>query len=308
MTDKIENILLDTLQVQTGKTHEELQELLYEKLEGSEELTLKENAKDLILELDALRIDTVKTNVQSDWEKKLEKVKRDQVGKGKKEGLAELEQALIDEFEIDAKDKKGIDLIKEIIKANTKTTLTADEIKKHPNYLELENKIKTDYVPKSEFEEVKSTHEKYIGNLERDKRLKVLRDSALITLRAMKLRMAEDANIRANQEEAFLKVHVDNLNVDTSTDNLILLNEDGTRQEDKHGNAIYLTKYIEKVAPTQFEMLVQDAGGGSGNKNQNGTGSSFKKPETIEEYNKQRSLLTGQELIDYFEKYNTLFA
>ena len=304
----IEKLMLETLQAQTGKTTEELQTLLYEKLEGSEDLTLKNNAKDLILELDVNRINTIKTGKDSEFEKKIEKIKNDQKGLGKKEGLQELESALLSEFEIEAKDKKGIDLVREIIKATTKSTLTADEIKRHPAYLELESKLKTEYVPKSEFDEVKSTHEQYISNQEKGKRIKKLRESALITLRGMKLKMAEDANIKANQEELFLKGFIDNLNVDIATDELILLNEDNTRKEDKHGIAIPLTKYVEQIAPTQFELLVQDPGGGSGNRNDGGgSNGTFKKPESEAEYNNVRRTLSGKDLIDYSDKYAKLF-
>ena len=304
----IEKILIETLQAQLGKTNEELQALLYEKLdEKSETLTLKTNVQDLILELDALRVDSIKTNVATEWEKKVDKIKKDQLGKGKKEGLQELETLLVEQFEIDAKDLKGIELIKEIIKANTKSTLTADEIKRHPSFLELEGRIKTDYVLKSEFDTVKTEHEKYVYDLERNKRIKKQRDSALITLRGMKLKMAEDANIKANQEELFLKAFIDNLNIDEKTEDLILLKEDGTRMEDKHGIAIPLSKYVEQVAPTQFEMLVQGSGGGAGNRNEGGEGSSFKKPETEAEFLRACEGLKGQELIDYHEKYTSLF-
>lgn len=308
MNTEIEKILIETLQTQTGKTTEELQTLLYEKLDGSETLTLKPNAKEIILELDINRIETIKKSKDSEWEKKVDKIKTDQKGLGKKEGLQELEAALMDEYQIDAKDKKGIELIKEIIKATTKTTLTADEIKRHPAYLELESRIKTDYVPKKDYEEVKSTHEKYISDQERTKRVQKLRESALVKLRDMKLRMATDPNIRANQEDLFLRGFIDNLNVDTSTEEMILLNDDGTRKEDKHGIAIPLVKYVEQVAPTQFELLVQEPGGLSGNKNEDVPGSSYKKPETLDEFNSTRAKLKGEELIAYSEKYSKLFG
>ena len=304
------DILLETLHVQTGKTVEELQELLYEKLdEQSEELTLKSNAKDLILELDAQRVEVLKQNTNKEWESKVEKIKRDQEGKGKKDALKELENALITEFEVDAKDKKGLDLIKAIIATQTKSSMTVDDVKKHPAYLELETRISKEFVPKSDYEEIKSTHEKYISDQERHKRLSIVRNKALEVFRNTKPRLSEDANIRANQEEMFLRVYVDDLNVDTSNDNMILLNGDGNRLEDKHGNAVNLAKHIEEITRKNFDILVQQPGGGAGNKNESGNGKvdALKKPETEDEYNRTRSTLSGKELIDYSDKYGQLF-
>lgn len=308
MSDIFENVLIDVLKTQTGKSHEELQELLYEKPDGSDEFALKTNAKDLILELDANRVETIRTNKDKEWEQKAEKIKKDQSGKGKKEALEELEKSLIDEFKIDAKDKKGVDLVREIIKANTKITLSADEIKKHPAFLELESKINTDYVPKAELDELKRLHESEKQAIERDKTVKKLRELALGTMREMKLKMPENVSIRERQEDAFLKLYVDNLKVDFASENPILLNDDGTRREDKHGNAIPLSNYIISLVPTMFEVLVQDPNGGPGNKTpQGGSSGSLKEPETLDEFNETRAKLHGKELIDYFDKWQSKF-
>lgn len=304
-------VLLDALSKTHGKTKEELQGLLYEKLEGSEELTLKKDSVDIIANLDAERVTSLKTNLNTEWETKLEKVKTDQFGMGKKEGLKALEKSLVDEFEIEAGDKKGMDLIKSIIAARTKTTLSADDIKKLPAYIELESRIENDFVPKSKYDEEVKKYNDYISNAERSKKLKIAREAALKVFRDCKPKLSEDANKRASQEDMFSKVWIDGLNLDTTNPNdIFLLNDDNTRKEDSHGNRITLESYVKTITPANYDILVQGAGGGSGNNNgsNSGGGSATKVPETVEEFNDIRATLTGKDLFDFHNKYCEKFG
>jgi hypothetical protein len=303
------NDILEYLSKIHGKSKEELTEYLYEK-DDKDELKLKDNSLELLSELDANRVATIKSNVETELTTKFEKIKKDQAGRLKKETLAELEGALMEDFSIESTDKKGIELVKDIIAKNSKKTLSADDIKKMPEYRELESRINTDYIPKTKYEELETEYRTFKTDLEKNKNRQVLREAALKCFRDCKPKLSSDANKAAGQERMFLQAHVDNLNVDASNpDDILLLKEDGSRMEDKHGNAITLKQYVKDQTLANFDIIVQNPGGGSGNRNEGGQeGSKLKEPENLDEFNKQRALLSGKDLIEYNNKYCEKFG
>ena len=106
-----------------NKTSEEIAELLYEKAADSDEVTLKEGALNLVLDLDTARVERLKSSATLD--KTQIKNLRDQ---HIKEIMEDFEKKIKTTYGVDST-SKGIDLVKEIIDQVSECDISDEKVK-----------------------------------------------------------------------------------------------------------------------------------------------------------------------------------
>ena len=127
----MEKVLLKAFAKITGKSVNELTDIISTKSEDGES-QLNENAFELLTELDSTRIDAIKTGV---------KTKAYDVAyiEAKKKVLLEAEKNIGELLGVDFEGKKLKDIVTDGLSVNAKLK----DVKKSPEYLELENRFTT---------------------------------------------------------------------------------------------------------------------------------------------------------------------
>lgn len=237
--------------------------------------------------------------------KQSEKLKlRDDAGyqRAEKKILSGLEKDLRTEFNVsddDTAELKGLDLIKHIVEAvkaepgkGGKSKLTDDEIKKHPIYLELEKskitevkKVQTEFETKIKEITDGQEYEKLLTDVERQA-LQIFTEMGDAIL-------PEEKSIAEKHVNKLLIGELKGYKFQKNGDDILVLNPDGTRKEDKAGNAVTLKDLTQDVAKSNFQFKVsqkrentgnggkddKDQGGGKGAKKYTGAA-----PKTGQEY------------------------
>lgn len=269
-----------------NKTEDEVKSLIYD---GE---TIRDNAFDNLLTLDAARVSKFKADQQTYFDNGYKKAQSEVLGKAEKtfkektgfNAEAETFEALIEQYQLEqAKNKK--------------TTLKDEDIKVHPLYLELEKSR----VPKEQYEQTRQEFENYKTKIERDKKFDIVKQKAIQVLANEKLR-EYDPKIKNNLTNLFLKEFeaYDDVNVDG--DALILM-KDGKRIEDAHGNIIPFESIVKSKITDYFEILKQDPKGSAGNNNPNNNNNTFtvKSDEDFQRLTKEAK--TPEERVAIFEAY-----
>lgn len=244
-----------------GKTlnlsNEQLAEIVYE----SDGTTIKADAIDKLVEIDAKRISTLKDAHKAE----LTTMHDTGYNKGKGETLAKFEKQLKDEFKVES-DLKGVDLVKEIIAKNAKIDIDDEKVKLHPMFRSLETKLQSDYIPKADYEKIKGEFDTFKRQIEVAKTQAVVRQDGLKIFRSLNPVLSKDATKALNQENDFLdKLSSYNYEIQNDGNHVIL--KDGKRLETANGYAITFADFVKSEAQKYFDFNVQDDRGNSGNKN-----------------------------------------
>ncbi len=182
--------------------------------------------------------------------------------KAQGEVLTKLEKEIRSEFDIDSTDLKGVDLVKHVTekvredatKTAPKSKLTDDDVKKHPVYLELEKAktkeiqtVKTEYETKIKAEQDARQYEKTLA---------VVTDKAKAYFKELgEAVLPDDANVADRIVQKLLIEEISNgRKFEANGDDFIALKADGTREEDKAGNAKSLKDIVAEVAKTNFQF------------------------------------------------------
>jgi hypothetical protein len=258
-----------------NKTEDELAELIYKKSADSKELSLKDDAIDVVLDLDSKRVDSIKKNVKPDPERL-----KSEYSRGVKEGLENLETKIRETYSVDS-DKKGIELVETVIDKNKgKTKLTDDEVKKHPLYLALEK----ERVSKEEYQKLQTTFDEYKQQQVRNVKLSAIKKDAIKVLKSLNPVVSENPTVALTREEDYLhKFDPYDYELDDSGNHLVM--KDGKRLEDAHGNPLSFNNFAKSIAMLNYDFKAQDGKGNAGNKDDKG-GGGVKIPKTPEEYHK----------------------
>lgn len=229
---------------------------------------------------------------------------RDDAGyqRAEKKILSGLEKDLRTEFNIsddETAELKGLDLIKHIVESVKaepgkagKGKLTDDEIKKHPLYLELEKsksaevkKIQTDYETKIKEITDGQEYEKLLTDVERQA-LQIFTEMGDAIL-------PEEKSIAEKHVNKLLIGELKSYKFQKNGDDILVLNPDGTRKEDKAGNAVTLKDLTQDVAKSNFQFKQSQkrdntGNGGKDDKGQGGSGGTKKytgaAPKSGQEY------------------------
>lgn len=264
-------------------SEQELSDLLYEKSDGSDELTLKEGAMDILLEKDVQRVKKLQADVKPSLD---QKEKEAQFSRGKKEALEELENEVKEKFGLQESENKGFDLVAEAIKKETKSKpdkLTDEDVKKHSVYLDLEKNS----VPKSKYEELENTHNEFIKNQEKSEILSKVNETALEQLELLEPIHSKNPIVKANRIKDFLEKLKQWDYQPQPDNNHLIIDGNGNRLEDGHGNPISFNDFIKENASLYFDFQIQTNKGSPGNQNGDGSGSSdIKAPTSKEEYSR----------------------
>ena len=264
------------------------------KSDGSDEI---DEAKilPLILSKDKDRISKIKTEIPK-WD--------DAVKKATKEVWTKVEAELKEKFEVES-DLKGDELIEFVSAAakekakgdpgKKKEDMTEDDIKKHPVFLTAEKLFKKQLADKDteKLNEIKKLEDSF----SQKENLSKVRNAALT-----KFKKLGDVILPADAEKAdklIQRLLLDELNPYTyqvdDKGEFLILNADGKRLEDAHGNAMVFDDLIDKIAKDNFEFKVSkeksspanggkgagDGGGGGGGDDKKYKG---KLPQNKDEY------------------------
>lgn len=279
---EIKEILRGIMTTALKMSTEEVAELL-EKTDGQEIL----NA---ILDKDKVRVAELgKTKYQDGYKK------------AKGESLTEFEKSVKEKYGVADENLQGIELVESIVakhiedakKASGKTgkgaEATEDEIKKHPMYVALENKLKTDLeATENNWKQKLSEQEKAF---KKDKSFTSVKEIAQNILSSGKYLLPEDANIATNQKGLFLNSLANGYEYE-QVDNTTLVLQNGKRLEDEHGHSVTLDDFLNKQASMYFPIKASNGGGNAGNGNNGGANGSGGAgglnlmPKTFDELNK----------------------
>lgn len=261
-----------------GKTlnlpKEKLAEILYE----SDGTTIKADAIDKLIEIDAQRIAELKTSHKTE----LTRMHDDAYAKAQGEVLSKYEKKLKEELGLQS-DAKGIDLIKEAIAKNTNTDITEDKIKLSPLYLELERKLNNEYLPKAEYDKVKAEFDQFKDQIEIAKVNSVVKQDAIKVFRSLKPVLSKDPVKATNQESDFV-AKLTQFEYEINDDGNHVIKANGKRLENANGFPVTFADFVKSEASKYYDFEVQDPRNNAGNNNGGNNGTSVTLPQTEREY------------------------
>lgn len=253
-------------------TEAEAKERLFE---GEE---LKEDYADIILEADKARIQKLKderTQYHDTGFKKAEKQFKSYAEETFKKltGYSGSE----DNFEAmfatwhEAEKKK---LVKNV-------EVSEDAVKKHPAYIALE----TERIPKTEYEKLQKDFDEFKTTQQRERVMGVVTDSAWSVVSAKNPILSENPQVADNRRRDFLAKFA-GYDYDLNDGKIIVIDKDGKRVEDAHGNPKTFDAFVMDLAVLNFDFRAQGDKGQAGNKpgEKDGVIVISEKPTTKEEY------------------------
>lgn len=228
---------------------------IFEKKGDEEEL--KPDALKTLLAHDATRIKALKDEVAT--------VETESFNKGYKkaqgEALTKWEKEIKEANGIKS-DKKGLELITEIVKAKAEPgTLDADKIKTHPDYLKMEKELNDKIeLTKTEWE---SKYNKRETELSAEKTFSTIMDKANKTLEALKPVLPKDSEKAKNQKQLLIN-ELKGLTYEEKNGELIILKSDGKRLEDAHGKPVKFEDLVKDTAAKYWDFESGEGRNGSG--------------------------------------------
>jgi len=264
-------ILTGLLTKAYNKTSEEIAALLYNKDADSEEVTLKEGALDLVLDLDEQRVGKLKSSAKPD--KESIKSLRDQTIK---EIMEDFEKKLRAKYGIESS-SKGLDLVQEIIDQVSDCDISDDKVKLHPAYLELESR-KTE-----EYETLQENYEDYKLNQDRRSRLGRVTSDVLGIFATLNPIESENTVVAQTRRGDFLK-KFEGYDFDIKEDGNHFVKLDGNRVEDNHGNPVKFPDFVKGIAAMNYDFKQSEDRGSPGNQQTAGSGGSVDIPKTEKEF------------------------
>ena len=254
----MEKFIASLLAKTLNKSNEEIAELLYTKSDEGEE-TLKEGALDVVLGLYEGKIQGIKDESKS----KQKEIADNFHKKGLKEASEKFETELKEKYALES-DVQGIELVELLVnKYKTEDSkLTPDKVKLHETYIEREKQLKKEAAElvKAKDVEIEELKSGFIKNQAWSKVEKSIRS----ILMEKKPVLPKNQRAADNIVNMFLDSFSDyDWQIDDGGEHLAM--KDGSRVEDKMGNALQFRSLIESRIPDFFDLHVQDPKGGAGN-------------------------------------------
>lgn len=216
---------------------------------------IKEDALSALLDKDKDRVKTLKTEAHDLGHRK-----------ANKEVMKTFESGLKEKFELES-DKQGLELIEALLETKTpkpdgKAKFTDDDVKKHPLFIQAENKVKEvkDFTEK----EWKSKLEEKEKEYSRGKVLSVVEKKALDLIAELNPVLSSDPKRAANQKKDLIDKIIKN-GFEIQDNEIILIGEEGKRLEDDHGNRIKFDDYIKDTVTSYYDLPVANPRSSSGN-------------------------------------------
>lgn len=276
-----------------NKSEDEIKKMLYTENDDGEQV-LKDDAAQVLIDMDAARIKRIREESGQDGGKKFE----EGYNKARKEVLTKFENDVRERFGITS-DKTGIDLIAEYGEMVGKGgSITAEKIKTHPEFLKIEKEWRVNH--EAEVEKVKNEFTEFRNNIERNQKLSKVKSVAEQEFLKLNPSLSEDPVKAKRQTEMFLS-RFDGYDYDI-VDNDIVVKKGDSRLEDGHGNPIGFGNLVKNEAEQLFDFRKQEDRGSPGNQTTGGSGSTRL---TREEWNKKVQETGGdkQALLELSQKY-----
>ena len=195
---------------------------------------------------------------------------QDGYAKAKKEVLTDLEKSLKSTHGIES-DKKGVELIDEIILAKSKSTgkegeITEDIVKKHPVFTKMEKDFKKQLEEKdTELQNKSKEYESKIGKIETFTNVKAKAEGIFNSLKPI---LSKNSTIATNLKNQFYK-DLENYDFEKQADGSFIVLKDGKRLEDNHGHGRDFEEIVKSIAGNYFEFEENNGGSNAGNNNDN---------------------------------------
>lgn len=253
-----------------------------------EDGSFKDDAIDFLIKQDAERVATLRGDV--------DKVKAERYSQGKREALEALEKELRDEFGVKTTDARGKELVKAIVAARIQsaTTLTDDQVKAHPLFLELEKH--TAALPKTIEEKVREAEEKVRSEFKAERDQRTVLSKATATFKAMNPVLSKNEVVASAQlsllENAVKSGKYQLVEKDGEIVDIVPMKADGSgRLEDAHGHPVKFETHIKELASRMYEFHDSDDRAGADDPNKvggsgKGKGDGAFDPKTQAEYAK----------------------
>lgn len=260
-----------------GMTDDEAQSL-FEKTDEGE--VLKSDALDILRNRDKERIRRIKEEFKTEATNKF----NDGYSKAKKEERSGFETEIREAFQLGSQ-STGVDLIKDLLAQKSQK----EDIKTHPDYIQLERKMQNEFVPKKDFETVKTEYETFKGGVERKEKLSRVKADARAIFRELNPVLSKDQRKAMNQENDFLaKFETFDYQIQEDGNHVVL--KDGKRLENENMNPVAFGEMVKQKTLEYFDLRDQEPRGGAGQEPpaRGGSGYTFKAREDFyAEYNKE---------------------
>ena len=266
-----QEVMLNAFSKLFNKSDEELTEMLWDK--GADDvLVLKEGVADMLIDLDAKRIERIRTEASEGGKKLFD----DGYKKATKEVLSRQEKELKEKYGVES-DKTGVELIEEITASlSVGGEITEDNIKTNPIYLRLEREIKEGF--KGELEEKDKAFNEFKSNAERNAQLGNVKKKAREVFLGLSPVLSEDGAKAERQTQRFLSI-LDGHDFIIDGETIMIKSGDG-RLEDGHGNAVSFDAFIKGEAEQLYDFNVQTPRDSAGNTHGAAGGSKLKITKT----------------------------
>lgn len=246
-----------------------------------EDGSFKDDALDTLLKLDAERVKSLKGDPDA--------LKRESYSRGKREAMEELERGLKEKHGVKETDKRGLELIDELLDLKVKAASGTDEekVKASAQYRKLEKELAE--LPKTWEEKLKAREVEIRSEFQGERDTQTVLNEAAVIFDAWQPVLPGDAAKAANQRRIFLeqlrsfKFKV--TQEDGRTDILPMKPDGSGRLEDDHGHPITLRQLVESRAGQLFDKRASEDRGGAPDPNKvgerSGGGGSVKYPATM---------------------------
>lgn len=266
------DLLTGVLTKAYNKSSEEIADLLYEKSADSDEVTLKEGALDLVLDLDAKRVERLKSSATPNKEE-LKRIRDQHI----KEIMEDFEKKIKAAYGYEST-AKGLDLVKEIIDQVSECDISDEKVKTHPLYVELE-KLKS----KEDYEALQNDFENFKLNQDKLSRLTKVKSDVSTIFSSLNPIESQNPTVAQNRRNDFLnKFEQYDYELQENGDHLIVQN--GKRMEDQHGNPVKFADFVKGLAELNYDFAQSTPRGSAGNTGGNGGGSHVDIPKDEKEF------------------------
>lgn len=178
--------------------------------------------------------------------------------KAKREERTKYEQEIREAFGVESK-AVGVDLIKDVLAVGSK-----DDVKTHPEYIALERKLNSEYIPKEDYDVLKSEHDQFKTQVQRDAMLGRVKNDAKSLFHSLNPVLSQDKRRAANQEAEFLK-KFESFNFQIQDDgNHIILDSEGKRLTNENHNPVTFQGFVKDLTLSYFDVQEQPPAGSSG--------------------------------------------
>ena len=260
--EKLNKALLYALTKAVGKTDDEILNLVQTKNESGE-LTLKDNADELLLNIITDKLKAVKGNPDEVWDKAWKKAQKETLDKAEKL-LKEAAGIDLDGETFDEKVRKFVDITNQKASKN-KGAINDDDVKKHPLFLALEQKAtKFDEVLK-EKEAIKTEFESFKNNIIRESKINKVNSIIETEIEKLNLNLDKDPVRRKNQVKLIAKEVVNIADDWEESENNFFAIKGGKRIENAQFTPKTVADLTKEISLQYFQPLAQTPKGAAGN-------------------------------------------